>query len=76
MPESTQAERLQEWLDSPYRPEMGTGVDTQARIAKALEYSAYHLYQISQKLDQVIDEIGSAAALGYLQSSRSPGPKE
>ena len=47
---------VRQWLDSPYQPEMGTGVDVQERIAKALEYSAHHLFQINQKMDSLISE--------------------
>ncbi len=62
MAESVDDARLQQWLDSPYQPEMGTGVDAQERIAKATEYSAHQLYQIRQKLDELIKETAQVEA--------------
>ena len=55
--------RVQQWLQTPYSPEMGTGVDTQERIAKAVEYSAYHLFEISKKLDILISETSNLGGM-------------
>ncbi len=68
--------QVRQWLESPYKPETSTGIDTEERIAKALAYSAYHLYQISQKLDRLIGEGTRASALSYLQSSQAPDAEE
>lgn len=59
----TDKSRIQEWLDQPYQPEMGTGVATEDRIAKALEYSAHHLWQINQKLNRLISETANLGGL-------------
>ena len=62
--------QFQSWLDTAYTPEMGSGVDAQERAAKAAEYAAYHLYQISEKLDKLIEETGSLAALIVMYGGR------
>ena len=49
--------KVQNWLDQPYVPEMGTGIATEERIAKASEYSAHQLHQVNQRLDQLISRI-------------------
>jgi len=56
---------IQRWLETTYEPEMGTGVSADERAAKAAEYSAYQLHQISEKLDRVVgllDDISVFAA--------------
>ncbi len=60
-------EKIQDWLNRPYTPEMGTGVAVEDRMAKAAEYSAYQLFQMNQKLDKLIDEVkevGGWVAMG------------
>ncbi len=68
--------QVRQWLESPYKPETSTGIDTEERIVKTLAYSAYHLYQISQKLDRLIGEGAHASGLSYLQSSQAPDAEE
>lgn len=56
-------QRIQTWLLEAYKPEIGTGVPTDERLAKAMEYSAYHLHQISEKLSRLIDETNNLGGL-------------
>ncbi len=65
--------RIQEWLTAEFVPGMGTGVTTEERAAKAAEYSAYHIQQISQKLtelggklDHVASGVGSLGGMMML----------
>jgi len=55
--------QLKEWLESPYKPEIGMGVEPLERLAKAAEYSAYHLFEISQKLNKLINETSNVGAM-------------
>jgi hypothetical protein len=54
---------VRQWLETPYEPEMGQGIDPMERIAKAMEYSAHHLSQINEKLDKLIEETAGIAPM-------------
>ncbi len=56
-------EKIQDWLNRPYTPEMGTGVSVEDRMAKAAEYSAYQLYEINQKLNRLIADMACITPL-------------
>ena len=47
--------KIEAWLEAPYQPEMGSGIDVKERIAKASEYTARHVFEINQKLDTLIN---------------------
>ena len=55
--------QVRQWLETPYEPEMGEDIDVQERIAKAAEYAAYHLSQINEKLDKLIEETAGIAPM-------------
>ncbi len=59
------------WLNKPYEPGKGDDVNDEERMAKAAEYSAYHLFKISEKMDRLIEETAGIRAFIIMQQNDS-----